>query len=339
MLYFLPPLLLPEHIRREGNNLVYWTPQRTGSSSIRAWLWAVAAVLRIDTAASFSFMNNTDEDDHRMRHTRLGVPRCSFLTGHINARNVNERDNELKLGAVITTIRDPAALLTSRYFYRGGNRFSKKALDGYSDSKSRVSRLWFFYWNDRDPCEQLRYYDGLPGCAMKSITGLQRRARSIAERIDCVIDTDNPRKDLAALCRRMTLDDEECPTYRRRRRRRKGDREEMYEKLLNFSHIREAVSRHLMVASMLRDELAKRKCRFLDDDSEIELRTPRADAPQWPTKMCSNVTSSLEDDREDDSPENNAADDDDMFAGEVEGMSDTEDNVSVGTGNDDVDDQ
>lgn len=294
-------------------------------------------MLHIDTAATFSYMNNTNEDDHRTRHNRLGVPRCSFLTGQINARSVNVRDNELKLGAVITTIRDPADLLTSRYFYRSGNRISKKSLDSYSDPTSRFARLWFFYWNDRDPCEQLRYYDGLAGCGMRSNAGLQRRARAIAERIDCVIDTDDPKKDLMALCRRMTLDDEECPRYRRGKSRR-AERAKLYVELLNFTHIREAMSRHLMVATMLRDELAKRKCRLLDDDAEKALRTPRADVAQWPTKMCSNVSSSLDDDREDDSPENNVADDDDMFAGDSEeGVLDMEDNESVGPGDDDVD--
>lgn len=201
-------------VKRAGHNLVYWTPHKTGSTSMHDWLLKVAHVLEVDIFITSKYPNKPYEDHHH-RFARVGLNSCAVLAGHIRVPSVTERDNGLALGAVITTIREPFALLMSKYFHRTRRILSKSTLNMYRNPESQSSRRWFFYFNDLDRCEQLRYYDGKEGCEINvhgSSTSdivvsqaIQKRVRAIADRIDCVVDTGDPAHDLESLCRQMEL--------------------------------------------------------------------------------------------------------------------------------------
>lgn len=304
---FVLSILWPRLLVREGHNLVYWTPHKTGSTSMRNWLANVAERLQIDISITHKYPNKPFED-YRQRYDHLKLKTCTFLAGHIRVRASHLRNNELRLGAVITTIRDPFALLMSKYFHRTRFILTNGALQHFADPGSRLSRLWFFYWNDLDPCEQLRYYDGEQGCELDQrdgvMTAIEKRARAIAERIDCVVDTDDPAHDLDSLCRQMSLGESECPQIPVLNVK-KGNT--LYDKMLTFPHIKAVMMRTANVTISLRSALMKRRCRFLDDGS---LTTPGAEPPQWPFKGCNRIESTLEEDTGDDAPENDAHDDD-----------------------------
>ena len=122
--------------------------------------------------------------------------------------------------------------------------------------------------------------------------------KRIADRIDCVIDTDDHAPDLASLCREMgiTLDEyPELPTKN----------VAMYKKLFEIPHIIDVLNLTFRVTTVLRDHLMKRRCRFLGN----RLVTPHAESPQWPYKDC-NIFSKLEQDFGDDAPENDPETDD-----------------------------
>lgn len=330
---FVLPILWPRLIVREGHNLVYWTPHKTGSTSMRNWLKHVAETLQLHISITHKYPNKPFED-HRQRYDRLKLKKCAFLAGHIRVRSVHLRNNELHLGAVITTIRDPFAMLMSKYFHRTRGRLTTGTLQHFADPGSHLSRLWFFYWNDVDPCEQLRYYDGEEGCELDQrdgvMTAIEKRARAIADRIDCVVDTDDPAHDLDSLCRQMSLGESECPQMPVLNVK-KGNT--LYDKILTFPHIKAVMMRTANVTIALRNALMKRRCRFLDDGS---LTTPGAEPPQWPFKGCNRIESTLEEDTGDDAPENDAHDDDTQSIGD-KGDTGVVDGVGVGDDGEDED--
>lgn len=157
------------------------------------------------------------------------------------------------MGSVITTTRDAQRTLASKYFHRT-KRSLRADVQSLANEKSSAARLWFFHWHDYDPCEQLRYYDGIPGCNLADIPS---RAADIAARMDCVVDTDDPEPDLKVLCAEMRI--EECPPFPRKNV--KGDG---YEMLFDAEHVGEALRRVLWVTKLLRKELRGRLCRDFD---------------------------------------------------------------------------
>lgn len=284
---------------REGFNLVYWTPHKTGSTSMRLWLKSVADKLELKVGISHKYPNKLHED-HHARARRMGLLRqCGFMAGHIRVTPVHSRHNELLLGAVVSTIREPYKLLASKYFHRTKGKLNKKALKSLKDPSSKPARRWFFYFNDLDPCEQLRYYDGLYGCNYET---LGPRIQAIADRIDCVIDTDDHNADLGAICARVGLNetDGDCPKWTVANRKREL---KYYRKLLKVPHIVKVMERSVAVTAQLRNSFMKRRCRFLDDP-EVNLRTPGMEPPNWPFKGCNEIHSTLQEGADEDAPEN-----------------------------------
>lgn len=277
---------------RVASNLIYWKPHKTGSTSLRSWLITVADTLQLPLHKTDHYPNS-DISDHYDRLRSLNTHkdgRCSIFAGHVRvpevSSRVDERD-ERSLGAVVTTTRNALNTLASKYFHRTGRDLSRPDLEWFKKTKSQQSRLWFFHWNDHDPCEVLRYYDGLNGCDLEQ-KSLEQRTLGIAKRIDCVVDTDDPDEDLWALCRVMGIEDrEKCPEYPNRRAK---DYRTLYDDLFAIPHIREVVKSSLRVTETLRDQFLKRRCRFLQlgDVGEgtlkedVKLGAP----PRWPYHGC-----------------------------------------------------
>lgn len=300
MAVFLPRLWSGRE-PRDGFNLVYWTPHKTGSTSMRLWLSDVAKELELKIGLAHKYPNKLHED-HHARAKRMGLlNRCGFIAGHIRVTPVRSRNNELRLGAVVTTVREPYLLLASKYFHRTRTRLDQKALAQFHDPSSQTSRKWFFYFNDLDPCEQLRYYDGLEGCVYSK---LDDRVRRIADRIDCVVNTDDSKADLVAICNKVGLNSSangggECPRMTIANRKRDLKR---YKELMKIPHIVKVMERTVYVTQKLTNALLKRSCRFFDDP-DIKLETPGMQPPNWPFKGCNEVVSSLQSGADEDAPE------------------------------------
>lgn len=267
---------------------------------MRVWLKEVSQQLGSKFTAGGYYPNRRFED-HHARARRMG--NCSLITGHIRVPSVSKRRNELELGAVVTSVRDPYKLLASKFFHRTRNSLKESDLELYRDQSSKESRIWFFHWNDYDPCEQLRYYDGEDGCDM---SGLPRRIKAIVNRIDCVVDIDDPIPDIKALCNVMKLDDSTCPSFPQANQQ---SHRSLYDDLLAIEHVRRVVERVARVTQMMRDQLLNRRCRFLGTPNLPSL--PRMHPPQWPYLGC-HVSSDLDDGAINDAPENDASQDDDV---------------------------
>lgn len=276
---------------------------------MREWLLKVAHTLEADISITRKYPYKPHEDHHH-RFARVGLSTCAFLAGHIRVPSLRDRTNELKLGAVITTIREPYALLMSKYFHRTRLKLNQATLKKYMNPTSQPSRRWFFYFNDLDPCEQLRYYDGLEGCTITNSPALQKRVHAIADRIDCVVDTDDPGHDLLSLCSQMQMSDHECPKLLVEN---VNNGHSLYDTMLTLPHIKSVMSRAVNVTVLLREAFLRRRCRFLENGS---LTTPGAEPPQWPFKRCKHIDamdlSGNGDGVTDDAPENDAHDDDDL---------------------------
>lgn len=302
IVFVMPNVRITER-KREGHNLVYWTPHKTGSTSMRYWLKSVADILELKLHIHHRYPNNHYEDFHS-RAKRMGLESCDFLAGHIRITPQRSRENELKLGAVISTIRDPYALLASKYFHRTRKKMTTGNLKKYKDPKSQLSRLWFFYWNDYDPCEQLRYYDGLYGCDLLT---LSTRIRKISERIDCIVDTDDSQPDLKSLCHVMGLPDDQCPEMPNENI---GSHRTVFNIFIRIPHIRQVMQLTVNITTELRNAFLQKSCRHLNEqDHGLRfLKTPGMEPPKWPYKGCAEVSSSLDEDAEQDAPQNDDAD-------------------------------
>lgn len=269
-------------LTRTGFHLLYWTPHKTGSMSMRTWLRTIARTLAVSVATGQRYPNANLTDWHHLTHRasrHRNVPSCGIVTGHLRVRSVHERVDERVLGAVITTFRHPLPALASKYFHRTREVLRMDQLSEWHDVDSLTSRLWFLYWNDHDPCEQLRYYDGVDGCDFAT---LHTRVRGIAERVDCAVDMDDPRDDIDALCTAMQLPScEDFPYVNQRKGTGSG-----YDSIYEIPHVRRAVVRVERVSIMLRDALMERRCRFLGVGDKLAV--PGVGPPQWPYPGCGN---------------------------------------------------
>lgn len=209
-----------------------------------------------------------------MRHPR--GRNCSIIAGHIRMKNVADRRHEGELGAVLTTTRDTKDTLVSRYFHTRMKNISAE-LEDLKDPDNERSFIWFFHFNDYDPCEPFRYYDGIEGC---DLTSLKERAAAIANRIDCVVDTDDPEKDYAALCKLMRLPRSRCPETPTKNVRAAKE----YADLFQYRHLTEIMERVSRVYDVLRDALLERRCRFLVDGTGRTM--PGFEEPRWPGAGC-----------------------------------------------------
>lgn len=265
---------------REGHHLVFWAPMKTGSSSMRTWLRLVARQMGwLQTNGPFYLFADVT-DWANMTHEPVVVRNasCSVNNGHIRVRAVHERFDELALGAVITTMRGALGQLASTYFYKL-KRSAAVDVPSMTTVHAPASQIWFYFWDVFDPCMFLRYYDGLPGC---DLAVLSARIESIAARIDCVVDADDPAPDLRALCAVMHVS--ECPDSQKRKVVATG---ELYAQLFAVPFLREAVAEAEHVLTLLNEALSKRRCRFLVGKSR-HLWTPGWEAPAFPYAGCQN---------------------------------------------------
>ena len=259
---------------RLAHNLVYWSPHKTGSTSMRIWLRRVSDAIEIHyyTAGFYPYSPFSNWEDR-------AVPpytNCTILSGHIRSKPFSQRSiHEARLGAVITSTRDPYDTMASRYFHRTERKFTEEILSMTANrTKSSTSRRWFFYWQDLDACEQLRYYDAIQDCNYDS---LEQRIQDIANRIDCVVDTNDPQPDLDALCKAMNL--HECPAFLNG-----NNRVVSYQPIFDELHLTHAMERVVNVSIALRKALMPRRCRFLPS-----LSTPGMKPPNFPFRGCGAV--------------------------------------------------
>lgn len=145
--------------------------------------------------------------------------------------------------------------------------------------KHTSAEEFFFHFNDYDACEPYRYYDGIEGCDLREEV-LRMRAGRIAERIDCVIDSDDSGDDIDALCSMMGLEGNMCPVYEQSNVRAGGE----YGEILKFKHVREILERVSKPYEYLREALMERRCRFMKDgELESVLGFEKAN---WPQPGC-----------------------------------------------------
>lgn len=268
--------------RRNYNNLVYWTPQKTGSSSFRAWLVDVSTSTHIPvklTQKKYPYSNLTDwyfrshlsEDESNISDEPC---MCSILAGHIRSIPDDKRIHEGTLGAVITTTRDSKNLFASKFFHRLDLRIQNE-LPQLKIPSSIASKRWFYYFDSLDPCEQLRYYDGHHGCDLVTIS---ERIQRIVNRIDCTINTDDPDPDIKSLCQLMRL--KKCPQYPKKYVRGV----DFYGKLYESKHILPVMDRTMNVTNLFRKALLKKGCRNLVNGDELSLEG--IEPPRFPTRRC-----------------------------------------------------
>lgn len=269
-------------IVRTAFHLIYWTPHKTGSMSMRQWLRDISRQLHVALRPGQRYPNANFTDWSELAGFIARRPgTCSVVTGHIRIRDSRLRPDERALGAVITTFRRPLDALASKYFHRTTVKLGRD-ISQWADINSLTARLWFLYWNDHDPCEQLRYYDGQDGCDLATVP---QRVADIARRIDCAIDMDDPGEDLSALCSVMKLP--HCKEFPFVNSRSGGS---AYDDIYSISHVRKAVERVARVSAILRDAFIERRCRFLK--VEGKLHTDDAEPPKWPYPGCNNGTTS-----------------------------------------------
>lgn len=268
-------------LARDGSNLVYWTPHKTGSTSMRSWIRKVAATVGANMTGKGVYYPYSDFLDHaeRLSASQNGAG-CAFVIGHIRVPPFSERHDERKLGAVITTTRRSFNTLASKFFHRTADRLTEKSLKDFKSSSSRASRRWFFYWHDSNACEPLQYYDGLDRCELND-AALTERARSIADRIDCTVDMDDPDPDVAVLCEQLRVSNNDCPRFPERNTK---PGRSLYDSLYDFPHIKAIIADNVRVTDVLRDQLMMKRCRFFPNGN---LTSGGYDAPRWPSLGCS----------------------------------------------------
>lgn len=266
---------------RIAHNILYWKPHKTGSTSAKLWMDALAAAanLRLKFFAPRAYLFQAPTD----LATRAGDANCTIFLGHILTRDVHSRTHEASRGAVITTTRDAYNYLCSKYFHTSEGSYNTH-IEGLEHRDTIEARLWWSRWLIYDRCETYRYYDGLQGCPAEP-AALHARAEAIAERIDCVIDTEDPQPDADAICKVIGL--EHCPEFGSSNTRISP--EVGYEKLLDIKHIKKALDGPAAVIQILRDALLKRRCRLMTapgkvyDSSSTMGNLPPA---KWPTTNC-----------------------------------------------------
>lgn len=270
---------------RGGPNLVYWKPHKTRSSSMRAWMNIVSEKVGTEMIGLDVYYPYSPFIDHERRANFLrdGVS-CAFVTGHIRIPRFSERFDERRMGAVVTTTRDALNTLASKFFHRTDGVLSPRALRSLRTVRSTPARRWFYYWHDSNPCEPLEYYDGLKDCRLDG-GDVEKRAREIADRMDCVVDTDDPDDDIRALCSQMGVSKKECPGFPERKVA-KG--RSLYDDLYDISHVKQVLKNNFYVTDVLRKQLMPRRCRFLASGNLTSSLGPA----RWPTVSCLSQTKS-----------------------------------------------
>lgn len=147
----------------------------------------------------------------------------------------------------------------------------------YKDKKSKHSRYWFFYFNDLDPCEYLRYYDGEEGCDLDNI---EERVHGIVSQIDCVISGEEPAQDLKVLCKHMG--GEYCSRHPTR-----VSNSKFVQLLDNAGHLREPMRRVLNVTMYLHEHLSRKRCRHFKTGGEFARYEDIVGVPRFPFETCS----------------------------------------------------
>ena len=91
---------------RTSNNVIYWTPRKTGSSSMRAWLNKIISRTGIGMQVKdpYKFVYTSKRDWYDLAEMRsfhnasnMTTPHCSVVYGHIRALPYTERRDERKL--------------------------------------------------------------------------------------------------------------------------------------------------------------------------------------------------------------------------------------------------
>lgn len=268
---------------RGGTNLVYWTPHKTGSTSMRWWLKDVAREIGAELIGMRFLYPYSRTMDHEQRaNFLLDGTTCAFVMGHIRVPSFLKRFDERRLGAVVTTTRATFPTLASKFFHRTDGELSVRALRAFAFIRSTRASTWFYHWHDSNPCEPLEYYDGLKDCRLDG-GAVEERARGIAERIDCVVDTDDPEEDVRALCRQMGLSSSNCPRYADRN---VAQGRSLYDDLYNISHVRQALGNNFYVTDVLRSQLMMKRCRFFASGNLSSTLGPA----RWPTVSCKSQT-------------------------------------------------
>lgn len=268
-------------ITRNGSNLVYWTPHKTGSTSMRWWLKQIAKYQGLQCIGGDFYYPYSNFTDHVNRRQLLQTNKsCAIVMGHIRVLSVANREDELRLGAAITTTRDAFNTLASKYFHRTAEKLTPETFDAFKIFNSYSSRRWFFYWHDSNPCEPLQYYDGLDHCNPNDEEDIELRSRRIADRIDCTVDMDDPSDDVKAICAKLMIPSISCPEFPERNTQ-KG--RSLYDQFSDIPHIREILARNLHVTSILRRHLMTKRCRFLNIRN---ITPPGYENPKWPSADC-----------------------------------------------------
>lgn len=268
--------------RQRGSNLVYWTPHKTGSTSMRTWLKTVAAALGADVSGAvihYPYLKIGDHEE-RLQYVSNNVS-CTLVMGHIRVPAFSERYDERRLGAVITTTRHAFNTLASKFFHRTDDSLTDDALRSLATTRSARARRWFYYWHDSNACEALEYYDGVRDCRLDG-DDVEDRARRIAERIDCAVDMDDAEEDADALCAQLGLLEGTCPRFPTRNTERGESR---YRQLYRLAHVTQVMQNNLYVADVLRRHLMAKRCRFLASGN---LTSREFGAPRWPSVACKN---------------------------------------------------
>lgn len=235
---------------------------------MRQWLRDVGEAHQIPVSISdiyYPFSEFTDWHA-RAENDQGDLMSCTLLGGHIRIPPISERRDERQLGRVVTTTRNAFNTFASKYFHR----MRRDMEDDIAIVGNENSRRLFFYFNDLDPCELLQYYDGVLGCPLHTI---ESRIATIADRIDCVIDSDDPDEDISKLCEMMGVK-KKCPPFPYKN----SNGKERYRQLQESEHITVAMERVVKVGRKLREALMEKRCRFLDENDIVE--------GGWPKQGC-----------------------------------------------------
>lgn len=199
----------PGRVRRKipdgsYDSIWYWTPHKTSSSSLRGFF------KRLATIKSFEAINFNCYYPYCSRsyldEALSGAPQKIYY-GHHHVKNFNSTltPNMIPPNILsVSSIRLPLDVMTSKYFHRTSHELEDPSI--FKDIRGAAARQWYFHWHDYNLCEPLEYYDGDRNCDLHS---LDERIERISEVVDCVIDADDSRPDVEAICKKFDV--KECP--------------------------------------------------------------------------------------------------------------------------------
>lgn len=266
---------------RNSSNIIFWSQEKTASSSTKWWFVKLGSLA--DLSASFYGAPKYFYSKPTDHATRIGSRACSILGGHINVRDIHSRPHEAAFGVIISNTRNAEDLLCSKYFHVSERNYVDMLPELMNQSSTASYNFWSRF-RSYDPCELYRYYDGLLGCDVDE-QQLSARAKAIADRLDCVIDADDPQRDADSICVMLGVKDcPEFPAVNYRSRRQEG----AYASLLQLPHIQAAMNYSVRVVRILHATLMTRRCRFLTEGSGQKIVQPRLTLgnmppPRWPS--------------------------------------------------------